>query len=273
MVNMKKGFVFSIIGIAITIILLGYALFYFNYNDKIKSHNLNLEELRKVNYTIDDISSNLNNILENHTYYAGNQINFIFNMNSQHNSAALTNMQNFYNTTYNSLIGKNLKVDLYNIINGKTTINFNDSNFKYDYNNSLISIIPNSDMNYYIKLNVPSYSTSRTNWSFGPSGTYVTLDYFDYNYSYKQSGYINSSQNCNTNYFTLNYGTDKLTIDICKYNSINGSLVIDDNILSTYNIDANIIAYTTKQINNPYYYADLNYTLGNTTYIGNIPTN
>lgn len=160
-----------------------------------------------------------------------------------------------------------------NIRSGLTKIKFNDNNFEMDYNNTILRIIPNEDLNYYIKINVNSASSSRTSWSFGASGTYVTLDYSDLNYTYKQSGYINSSQNCNVNKFTLNYNSDKLTIDICKLNSKSGTLIIDENVVSTNNIDLNITISSEQNIDNAYYNIDLNYILGNTRYIGYLPVN
>jgi len=122
-------------------------------------------------------------------------------------------------------------------------------------------------------MDVDLSSTSRTLWSLGGTGTYVTLDYSDNNYSYKQSGYINLNQACNTNKFTFNYNSDKLTIDICKLNSKSGTLIIDENVISTNNIDLNITISSEQDIDNAYYNIDLNYILGNTKYIGHLPVN
>lgn len=270
---MKKGFVFSLIAITITTILLSFSLFYFNTNENEKAQNLNIQEIRKVNFVLDDISNNINSFLGYSIFFESNKINFVFNLNNQPNFSKLLDLQTFYNTTFNSLTSGDLNLNLSNIAAGKTNINFNDNNFEFDYNNTIVKIIPNDDLNYYIKIRVDSSSTSKTNWTFGGSGIYVTLDYSDNNYSYNNSGYINPAQACNTNKFTINYNSDKLTIDICNFNSINGTLVIDDNIISLYNIDTNIIAYDSTEINNPYYNADLNYILGKTSFIGKVPIN
>ena len=65
--GMRRGFIFSLIAIAISGVLLGYSLFLFNSNEEYKNLNLDFLELKKVDFVSGNISSNISNFFDINT--------------------------------------------------------------------------------------------------------------------------------------------------------------------------------------------------------------
>ncbi|PIU21901.1 MAG: hypothetical protein COT14_03935 [Candidatus Diapherotrites archaeon CG08_land_8_20_14_0_20_30_16] len=268
--GMRRGFIFSLIAIAISGVLLGYSLFLFNSNEEYKNLNLDFLELKKVDFVSGNISSNISNFFDINTVLKNKTVEFEINLNGDKNFFALSSFETFYNNVFENLAGGDLNVNADGLTDGKAEIFFDNHTFEFDYNNKIIKVIPISDLNYILNISVNNYYTSRTVWTYSISGVYVTLNYSDLNGTYSNSGYINGSALCSTNSFTVNYGFDKLKINVCKDNLINGVLVIDGDFSSTYTADVNLDATSNSEIKSAYYNADLNYILNDSKYIGKV---
>lgn len=268
----KKGFIFSILIIAMTSIFLAYVYFQYNVNESEKQYNIDLLESKKIEFVCDNISENINSYSDIQITKDYNALNFIFNINNPSGIPDLNNYQYFYNNTFVNIVSGSLSLNVATLTDNIFEIYFDNSYLEYDYVNKIVRVIPTSDFNYNIIINSDNSTITKTIWTYS-SGKYVSLNYNDANYSYNNSGYINGNNACNTNKFTINYFNDKLTLEICKYSNIANTLIIDLDSTSNYYYNLNLGIINKENISDVYYNADLNYALNNSVYSGKIKVN
>ncbi|PIU02684.1 MAG: hypothetical protein COT55_02200 [Candidatus Diapherotrites archaeon CG09_land_8_20_14_0_10_32_12] len=270
---MERGFVFSLSIIAIASVLVAFALFYFNSNESQKNSNLDFQELRKARYTLENFSSNFNEFFELNPSFKTNKMYFYTNLNNSKNFANFSLVQSFYEEVLSEFLVSDFDLNSQNLIDGNAELYFNNNTFIFDYLKPRIKVIPVSDINYTVTINASSGRISKTNWTYSSSGVYVTLNYTDLNGTESSSGYIDGSQACTSNYFSVDYNVSNLKINICKDNLVDNVLLIEESIKGTFVIDTNVVVLTNVNIENAYYNADINFVLNNTKYSGKIPVN
>ena len=257
-----KGFIFTIALIFVCVVLLGFAIFYFNYNESLKNLDLDLQEVRKVNFVVDNLSNNFSEILGLETNYTYNRINFIFNLNKRISKDLFLDLESFYENDFISIISGDLNITQNDFLVLPKII-FNEKTFNYDYNNKKVIVENISDLDVNLNINVKDYLVSKTNISYSSGGLNFNLDYRDYNGTYTSQGFI-TIDNC-SNKQIFYYMDSQLEIYFC-----NDNLYLELVGSNEYDFFTNLELTQTLPITNPEYNIDLNYILGNSKYIGKL---
>jgi len=268
--RVQKGFVFSFIAIAISSILLGFALFLFNSNENYNALNLKEIEIKKINFVSENLFTNISKFFDINVSFEKNVSKIELNINNDKNFFSLKSLENFYNNVLEKLNGGDLNIDLNNLADGKLELFFDNQTFEFDYNNKIVKLIPISDSNYIINIKVNNYRSSYSLWNHSSSGVYVILNYSDFNGSFSDSGYIDGTNLCSINSFVVNYNYDTLRINVCKDNAINNVLVIAGNFSNNYTTNISLTFFSKTDVKSMYYNADLNYFLGDSKFIGKV---
>ena len=208
-----KGYILSVSALLLFTVIIGFARETESMKQQMKSSYHNAVQVSKLNYFVNDISSDMQNlvfadyIMQN--YSSDTYLVSITDSMSINKTSFLSNYASFLQG-YGNVTGANISFSYLDPL----IVNFNNG---MQYSSKLDgtsiqfknSTGPSPAVAYNISISTNEAYTGYTAWNFVASGTYINLYYTGPSQSFASSGYINSSL---LNQFVINYSSGNVKI-------------------------------------------------------------
>jgi hypothetical protein len=267
---LMKGYILSVSALLLFSVVIMFARDVEFVKQEMKDSYHNAVQISKLNYFINDISSDLQNLVfvdyvMNNVSADMYNITIIDNM-SINKTSFFSNYIQFLQG-YANITGANISFSYYDPL----IVNFNN---RMQYSSKLdgTSIIfknssgTSSAAGYNISITANVAYVNYTEWSWAANGTYINIYYSGPSQSFTKSGYINASV---LNQFVINYSSGNVKILAGLVDGAGNAIEVNQtlpNHLSSVRINS-----TLPSVLPIYYNTGLNISYLNTNYAANVP--
>lgn len=228
-----KGYILSISALLLFSVIIGFARETESMKQQMKSSYHNAVQVSKLNYFINDISTDMQNLVfadyTMQNYSDDTYLLSITDSMSINKTSFLSNYISFLQG-YSNVTGANISFSY----SDPLVVNFNNSMAYSSKLDGTSVIFKNSTGTstataYNISISANAAYAGYAAWSWTASGTYINVFYTDPSNSFNSSGYINSSV---LNQFVISYSSGNVTIRVGLVDGAGNSIGVNQTLPS-----------------------------------------